>query len=70
MTRVEFVEKIEGNAAEKALEALNDLGDRFKIFPSAKGKKKEAGLEETNEDMLEDMANGPVEWLFSPKNIR
>ena len=72
MNRDEFIEIIEGSAAEKALEALNELGDRFKIFPStnAKGNKKEPGPDETNEDMLEEMAEGPVAWLFSPKNIR
>lgn len=70
MNREQFIETVEGSSAEKALQAMNDLGDRFKIFPSANTKKDEPGPDETNEDMLEEMAKGPVEWLFSPKNIR
>ena len=70
MNREQFIETVEGSSAEKALQAMNDLGDRFKIFPSANTKKNEPGPDETNEDMLEEMAKGPVEWLFSPKNIR
>ena len=72
MTREEFVTVIEGSAAQKAMEALNDLQGQFKFFEPKKNKKKGKidNPDETNEDMLEDMADGPVDWLFSPKSIR
>ena len=54
------------------MEALNDLQGQFKFFEPKKNKKKGKidNPDETNEDMLEDMADGPVDWLFSPKSIR
>lgn len=72
MTREDFVTVIEGSAAQKALEALNDLHGKFDFFKGSKDKKKgkKDNTDETNESMLEDMAEGPVDWLFSPKSIR
>ena len=63
-TREAFVTAIEGSAAQKALEALND----FQFFP--KKKKILDNPDDTDASMLEDMASGPVDWIFSPKSIR
>lgn len=63
-TREDFVTAIEGSAAQKALEALND----FQFFKPKK--KKLDNPDDTDRSMLEDMADGPVDWLFSPKAIR
>jgi hypothetical protein len=55
------------------LEALGDLAGflggtaRMDSKPTKDGKPEE---EQTNDDLLEDMAEGPVDWLFSPKAIR
>ena len=70
MTREDFVTAIEGSAAMKALEALNDLQGKFQFFEKKKKKGKHDNPDDTNESMLEDMADGPVDWLFSPKSIR
>ena len=53
MTKDEFIEKIEGTAAEKALEALNKLKGRYNFFGGGKKKKKNFGPDDTNTDLLE-----------------